>query len=597
MKKLILSRLPNMAFLCGGNKKTHMRKRFLKYVKSERRYIFISGEAVKNIFSNERIILAEQAEKLWDRFLKDKNSGYDSLLEFELDIAELVSVIPIFLESPGAMVETGAFFCKPNLRKKLLIIVKEKHFKDDSFINRAILNDPSLEGKVIYYDENNIDHKKKTLEEIFNFREKHEHRIEICTEETPISLYFFLLQTLGEWKNKDEIIKELNKQSEFKQYKEKLDNHLKILISLGLIEEVPYFNKKLFLSLIRSDCLLDMSANSNSDTFSQNKHHEIDNYNEVISKVESDLRLLKRMRESADKKHFLYSYNKHHSKHYKIPEPQLKTLQKLLKTRILNNQDIFPIHESATAYREKGSIRQNIEKHCNNQFILTLDFKNFFESIKQSDFLKYLKISIKNQNFQEYSSLICDIAFRDNSIKDKDFSLPIGASTSPIISNILLYNFDNNISEYSDTLDITYTRYADDLTFSHNKPNKLCDVINKVENTLKQIPYLSNLQINDKKTTYMSKKGRRKITGLYLTPEGKVSIGRNKKNYIKKLLRDYKNKHMPEKLKYIQGHLCFVKSVEQDFWIRLHDKYITNKSTTKNNKMYNLFYNSTLKLK
>ena len=78
-----------------------MRKKFHDYVKSEHKHIFISGETPKNIFSNERIILAEQAEKLWDRFLKEKGSGYNNLLEFELDIAELASVIPIFWKVLG----------------------------------------------------------------------------------------------------------------------------------------------------------------------------------------------------------------------------------------------------------------------------------------------------------------------------------------------------------------------------------------------------------------------------------------------------------------------------------------------------------------
>ena len=334
---------------------------------------------------------------------------------------------------------------------------------------------------------------------------------------------------------------------------------------------------------------------SNSDLFLQNKYHEINSSNQVISKTESNLRLLKRMKSFVDEKPFPYSYNNHHSKHYKVPEAQLKTLQKLLRTRILNNQSMFPIHQSSTAYIEKSNIRRNIEKHCNNQFILKLDFKDFFNSIRQSDFMEYLKTNIKDQNFHTYLNFICDITFRDDSIKDKKFSLPIGASTSPVISNILLYQFDKSISEYSNALDITYTRYADDLTFSHNKPNSLCDIKSTVSNTLKKIPYLSNLQINDKKTTYMSKKGRRKITGLYLTPEGKISIGRNKKNYIKKLLRDYKKHTCPEKLKYIQGHLYFIKSVEQDLWTRLHNKYITDNNTIEDNKMYNLFYKNSLK--
>ena len=119
-KKYILNRLPNMAFLCGANKKHSMRFKFLNYVQSEHKHVFITektGKTTKNIFSDKRIIIAEQVENLWDTCLKEDNTGYNNLLEFEIDIAKLASVIPVFLEGPGSMIETGTFFCKPDLKK------------------------------------------------------------------------------------------------------------------------------------------------------------------------------------------------------------------------------------------------------------------------------------------------------------------------------------------------------------------------------------------------------------------------------------------------------------------------------------------------
>lgn len=111
-QKYILSRLPNIAFLCGGKEQESMRSKFIEYVKSEYRHVFISSEATKNIFSNERIIIAEEVERLWQRCLIEENAGYDNLLEFETDIAELATVIPVFLESPGSILEAGYFFSK-----------------------------------------------------------------------------------------------------------------------------------------------------------------------------------------------------------------------------------------------------------------------------------------------------------------------------------------------------------------------------------------------------------------------------------------------------------------------------------------------------
>ena len=311
----------------------------------------------------------------------------------------------------------------------------------------------------------------------------------------------------------------MNKNPEFEKYEETINNHLKVLESFGLIIKEEDFDQVKFLSLIRND------ISKNSSVLEQIRI-------QTKSDSNSDLVLLKHMKKISEMDWFSYKYQKKRRQHqYKQPEKQLQVLQKILRTRILNNNEkMFPIHGLATAYKEGTNIKENAEKHLGNQYILRLDFKKFFDSIIRANFLNYLK----NRNlYPEYRDFICDIAFKDDSTDNKNLSLPIGASTSPIISNILLYCFDDHISKYCHSLDVIYTRYADDLTFSHNEKTKLQGIENQVRETLKKLPYLSNLQINHEKTLHMLKKGRRKITGLYLTPEGKISIGRNKKNYIK----------------------------------------------------------------
>ena len=584
--KNILGRLPNTAFLCGANRPDSMRIQFINYVKSYHKPIFISGEQTENILSDDRIIIAEQAEKLWERSLKEANTGYNNLLEFELDIAELASVIPVFLEerSWGAMVEAGAFFSSPRLKEKLLVIV-QKHKFDNSFIDKAIIKELSSNERVIFY-ENNINQVerekffKKVFEKIFKFREE---RYEINIQQDNLtSLYFFLIKILCSWKTKEEIIEELNKKDEFKRYTEKINNHLKVLESFGMIIKEEDFDQVKFLSLIRND------ISKNSSILEQVGV-------QTESESSSNLILLKYMKKISEMDWFSYKYQKEITQClYKKPEKQLQVLQKILRTRIFNNKEIFPVHELATAYKKGVNIKANAEKHLRNQYILRLDFKNFFDSIKRSDFLDYLK---SRELYSEYRDFICDVAFKNDSIDNEIFSLPTGASTSPIISNILLYCFDEHISKYCHSLGVTYTRYADDLTFSHSEKNKLQNIKIHIKEILQKIPYPLNLQINHKKTFHMSKRGKRKITGLYLTPEGKISIGRKKKTYIKKLLRDYVKEEDKTKLyqsclkiqdsiegknlknsnkisiSYIQGHLLFIKSVEKDFWDRLYNKY------------------------
>lgn len=72
------------------------------------------------------------AETFKDYF---KEHAYSDLLIFEDDIAQLASVVVIFLESAGSLVELGMFCTKPNFYKKLLIVAsREETEREDSFI-------------------------------------------------------------------------------------------------------------------------------------------------------------------------------------------------------------------------------------------------------------------------------------------------------------------------------------------------------------------------------------------------------------------------------------------------------------------------------
>jgi len=107
-------------FVCGGPIDTiisSFRQKFITYTATYKHAIYDS------------IILAETFK---DYF---KENTYPDLLEFEDDIANISSLIIIFLESPGSLVEFGMFCNNTNLFKKLLVIAPEDKVKnEDSFI-------------------------------------------------------------------------------------------------------------------------------------------------------------------------------------------------------------------------------------------------------------------------------------------------------------------------------------------------------------------------------------------------------------------------------------------------------------------------------
>ena len=71
------------------------------------------------------------------------------------------------------------------------------------------------------------------------------------------------------------------------------------------------------------------------------------------------------------------------------PAKEVKALQRYLVNDILNQ---LPLHEAATAYRKGSSIRHNAEKHVNNNFLLKMDFTDFFPSLRPDDLKQHISI-------------------------------------------------------------------------------------------------------------------------------------------------------------------------------------------------------------
>src|SRR5690606_2402323 len=141
------------------------------------------------------------------------------------------------------------------------------------------------------------------------------------------------------------------------------------------------------------------------------------------------------------------------------PSRELKTLQRVIHDDILAK---LPVHPCAHAYKKGSSILLHAEQHKDANYLLRLDFKDFFESIKASDIHLYLTENISthlpNWTSTDTSLLLKLICY--------DHHLSIGSVTSPAISNAICFEMDEKINSLCLSKNIKYTRYADDLYFS-----------------------------------------------------------------------------------------------------------------------------------
>jgi hypothetical protein len=254
------------------------------------------------------------------------------------------------------------------------------------------------------------------------------------------------------------------------------------------------------------------------------------------------------------------------------PAREVKRLQYWVIANILNH---YPIHPASVAYRKGKSILNNAKPHSKKRFLLKLDFKDFFHSITAIDFEQFIRES-KSEDIDE-----SDVAYLTRILfwrmtRGGDLVLSIGAPSSPLLSNILLHEFDHRVAEYCKPIRVAYTRYADDLTFSTNRNDVLRLVEAEVERICHGLPY-PRLTLNPQKTIHASKANLRRVTGLVLSNDGSVSIGHERKRQLHAAVHHFKlGKLSPDETTALTGMLAFVHSVEPKFLRTLARRYGKN---------------------
>lgn len=259
------------------------------------------------------------------------------------------------------------------------------------------------------------------------------------------------------------------------------------------------------------------------------------------------------------KVHEIEKRNGHGKRIIAQPTAEIKLLQRYLLERYISN---LPVSDAAKAYRLNHSIHDHAYPHAKNQYLLKLDFKDFFSSIRAVDFIKHLR-KYSTPDREDAKTLSRVFFWRPKG--QRDLILSIGAPSSPAISNTVLFDFDSVLIEYCAKNRITYTRYADDLALSTNQPNILNDALKYVITLCHRLKS-PRLTLNEDKTVFTSKKHHRQLTGLVLSNKGTASIGREKKRTIRAMAHHYKQGILSlEDQTKLRGWLAFMKSIDSEF--------------------------------
>lgn len=150
------------------------------------------------------------------------------------------------------------------------------------------------------------------------------------------------------------------------------------------------------------------------------------------------------------------------------PIDELKLIQRRLAAHLTlclqetaRNNEIEDQCVLSHGFRKGFSIVSNAKRHRNRRYVFNTDLADFFPSINFGRVRGYFN---QNRDFQlpiKVATVLAQIACRNG-------ALPQGSPSSPVISNLIGNILDVHLANLASRNGCTYTRYADDLSFSTN---------------------------------------------------------------------------------------------------------------------------------
>ena len=240
------------------------------------------------------------------------------------------------------------------------------------------------------------------------------------------------------------------------------------------------------------------------------------------------------------------------------PDKDLQAIQSTIYSRILSSVTI--VHPAAVGFRCGRSVVDNAAPHLGKRYVLKMDIHDFFGSIRRPRVRQTFKKIGYPENVSKVLGALCCLHRH----------LPQGAPTSPALSNIVGYEMDRKLAALAAEYGVTYTRYADDLTFSGDVFPKE-QIIPQVKRIIRD----EKFEPNHKKTHFMNQSSRKIITGVSVASGVKLTIPKSKKREIRKNvyfiltkgLAEHQRRigsHDPAYLKRLIGMLCYWRAIEPD---------------------------------
>jgi RNA-directed DNA polymerase len=258
------------------------------------------------------------------------------------------------------------------------------------------------------------------------------------------------------------------------------------------------------------------------------------------------------------------------------PKPKLKVYHTFLNLFVFEQ---LPLNEKVVfSYRKGFNASNAVEVHAGSKYFYQTDIRSFFDSI-DSELVRSTIIQGVSGSPVEDLEIHLDRIIQLVCVGE---TLPVGFPSSAPLSNAVLYRFDDSLEQYCSSLNVRYTRYADDIIISGASKDALVDLSAEIQARLDSFAS-PKLRLNPKKTKYFQVGNKVKILGMMILPNGKVTPDTKKKRELEVLLHFYLNDkekfssmvggEEQEGVDRLAGNLNYVDSIDPDYTNKLRRKF------------------------
>ncbi|WNG46034.1 RNA-directed DNA polymerase [Archangium minus] len=250
------------------------------------------------------------------------------------------------------------------------------------------------------------------------------------------------------------------------------------------------------------------------------------------------------------------------------PRQKLKEVQRVLLDKVLAR---MTPHPAAHGFIEGRSTVSNAEPHVGATAVVRVDIEDFFPTVH---YRRVKGLFLAHGYGEEVSGVLAGLTTHRAKLPDGTVVwpgvLPQGAPTSPAIANLICRRMDARLTALARKFGATYTRYADDLSFSFREPPER---LGRFFWWLNAILQQEGFAENSGKRRVMRQGTRQRVTGL--TVNQKVSVPREERRRFKAILANCR-KHgvasqargRPDFERWLEGYAAYVRMVHPELGAR-----------------------------